>query len=159
MQILIASLLLVLTVAQVRANELQLVVNGKAIHHSNKNLHAKNYGLGYEYELAPREHWLPFVNGSFLKDSLVTTSNYLVGGIKPRFELRDDPNGWHADVGFFGYLLTRKDYDDDHLFSGILPVLSVGKQWFAVNATYIPKMSLNHVNLFFFQLKFRLAEF
>ena len=159
MRILIASLFLVLAVAEVQADELQLVVNGKSYHLTNRNYNEKNYGLGFEYDFTPRKHWIPFLNGSFFKDSLKNTSNYLGGGIKRRYQLQQDPNGWHADVGFFGFLITRKDYHNDHPFPGILPVLSVGKQWFAINATYIPKVSPKHVNLFFFQLMFRLAEF
>jgi hypothetical protein len=153
------SFLLLLLALQAQADELHLIVNGKAVHLSNKNYNEKNYGLGFEYDWAPRKHWITFANGSFFKDSNENTSNYLGMGMKRRYELQDDPNGWHADVGGFAFLMTRKDYMNNNPFPGILPALSVGKQWFAINATYIPKISPKHVNLFFFQLMFRVAEF
>lgn len=159
MRIIVTSLLLLLAVAQVQADELQLIINGKAVHLTNKNYNEKNYGLGFEYDFAPRKHWITFVNGSIFKDSLENTSKYLGGGMKRRYELQQDPNGWHADVGLFGFLMTRVDYHNNHPFFGVLPAFSLGKQWFAINATYIPKVSPKHVNLFFFQLMFRVAEF
>ena len=150
---------MLLAVAHAQADELHLVVNGKAYHFSSRNYNEKNYGLGFEYDFTAHKNWITFVNGSFFKDSFKNTSNYLGAGMKRRYDLQDDPNGWHADVGAFAFLMTRKDMHDNHPFLGVLPVLSVGKQWFAVNVTYIPKTSPKYVSLFFFQLMFRLAEF
>ena len=159
MRVLLAGFLMLLAVAQVQANEFHLIIDGKAIHLSNKHYNEKNYGLGFEYDFAPSKNWITFVNGSFFKDSLNNTSNYVGGGMKRRYQLQANPNGWHVDLGVFAFLMTRKDYHDNQPFLGALPVLSLGKQWFAINATYIPSISPKHVNLFFFQLMFRLAEF
>lgn len=154
-----AGLLMLLLMTQVHADELHLIVDGKAYHFTNRNYNEKNYGLGFEYDFAPRKHWITFINGSTFKDSLKNTSNYIGIGMKRRYELEDDPEGWHADLGVIAFLMTRKDYHDNRPFPGALPVVSLGKQWFAINATYIPKVSPKHVNLLFFQLMFRLATF
>jgi hypothetical protein len=156
---LLSGLLLMLVLAPVHADELHIILNGKAYHMTNRNYNEKNYGLGFEYDFTPRKNWITFINGSTFKDSLKNTSNYLGGGMKRRFQLEDDPNGWHADVGFIAFLMTRKDMYDNRPFPGALPVASLGKQWFAINATYIPRVSPKHVNLFFFQLMFRVATF
>ena len=159
MRTLLTGLLLLLAMSQIHAKELHLVVDGKAYHFTNRNYNEKNYGLGFEYDFDQSENWITFINGSTFKDSLENTSNYLGGGMKRRYKLQDDPNGWHVDVGFIAFLMTRKDYHDNHPFPGILPIASLGKQWFAINATFIPKVSPKHVNLIFVQLMFRLAEF
>jgi len=159
MRTLFATLLLLLGTGIVQADEFHVILNGKAYHLTNRNYNEKNYGLGFEYDLAPHNHWITFVNGSSFKDSLKNTSNYLGAGIKRRYRLEDDPMGWHMDLGVIGFLMTRKDIYDNRPFPGALPVFSVGKQWFALNATFIPKVSPKHVNLFFFQLMFRVAEF
>jgi len=156
--ILIGMLLLVFT-AQAQAGEFHVIINGKAYHLTNRNYNENNYGLGFEYDLAPRKHWITFMNGSSFKDSLKNTSNYIGVGMKRRYRLEDDPKGWHMDLGFVAFLMTRKDMYDNRPFPGALPVFSVGKKWFALNATFIPKVSPKHVNLFFFQLMFRVAEF
>lgn len=159
MRTILAGLLMMMAVVQVHADEFHIILNGKAIHLSKGNFNEKNYGLGFEYDFAPRNHWITFINGSSFKDSNNNTSNYLGVGMKRRYQLENDPAGWHVDLGVIAFLMTRKDYKDDQPFPGALPVASVGKQWFALNATYIPSVSPKHKNLFFFQLMFRLAEF
>ena len=146
-------------IVQVHADEFHLIVNGKAYHMTSRNYNEKNYGLGFEYDFAQSKNWITFINGSTFKDSLENQSNYLGMGMKRRYKLEKDPNGWHLDLGFIAFLMTRKDMYDNRPFPGALPMASIGKQWVAINATYIPKVSPKHVNLFFFQLMFRLAEF
>lgn len=159
MRTILASLLLLVVAVQAHADELNLILNGKAYHMTTRNYNEKNYGLGLEYDFAPRNHWVTFINGSFFKDSLRNTSNYIGIGKRRRFLLEDDPKGWHLDLGYIAFLMTRKDYHNNHPFPGILPAASLGKQWFALNATFIPKISPKHVNLFFFQIMIRVAQF
>lgn len=150
---------LLLVTGYVSAEEFHLIINGKAIHLSDGRFNEKNYGLGFEYDFKPRNHWISFVNGSFFKDSNNQTSKYLGGGIKRRFELGEQDNGWHVDLGVIGFLMTRYDYKNNEPFFGALPVFSIGKDWYALNATYIPSVTPKHSALFYFQLMFRLAEF
>lgn len=159
MRALLLTLLLIGASTLVHADELHLILNGKAYHMTSRNYNEKNYGLGLEYDFAPRKNWITFINGGFFKDSLRNTSNYIGIGKKRRYLLQDDPQGWHLDLGLIAFLMTRKDYHDNHPFPGALPVLSLGKQWFSLNATYIPKVSPKHVNLFFFQVMIRVATF
>lgn len=159
MRTLLVGILMIVGMLQAQAGELHLVVNGKAYHFSNRNYNEKNYGVGFEYDFKRKSNWIHFFNGSTFKDSLMNQSNYIGYGMKRRYKLENDPEGWHADFGFVVFLMTRKDMYDDHPFPGILPVASVGKQWFAINATYIPSVSPKHVSLLFFQIMFRVAEF
>lgn len=159
MRVFLLSVMLLLAASVAQADELHLILNGKAYHMTTRNYNEKNYGLGLEYDFAPRKNWITFINGGFFKDSLRNTSNYIGIGKKRRYLLQDDPSGWHIDLGLIAFLMTRKDYHDNHPFPGVLPVLSLGKQWFSLNATYIPKVSPKHVNLFFFQIMIRVAQF
>lgn len=159
MRTIFASLLLLIVAVQAHADDLNLILNGKAYHMTTRNYNEKNYGLGLEYDFSPRHHWVTFINGSFFKDSLRNTSKYIGIGKRRRYLLEDDPQGWHLDVGLIAFLMTRKDYHNNNPFPGVLPVASLGKQWFALNATFIPKVSPKHVNLFFFQIMIRVAQF
>ena len=144
----------------VLASELHLIVNGKAYHFDrDKGYNEKNYGIGFEYDLDQRGNWIPLVTGSTFKDSNEQTSNYLGGGVKRRFMLGKDKKGLHVDAGILGFMMTRKDRNDNDPFLGALPFVSVGNDFFAVNATYIPQVTPKASALMYFQLMFRLAEF
>ncbi len=147
------------TLNMANADELHLVVNGKAIHLSKGNYNESNWGLGFEYDFTPRKNWITFVTGSFFKDSNNQTSRYLGGGMKRRYRLENNSEGWHVDAGVVGFLMTRKDFKNNDPFPGILPFISVGKSWYAMNVTYIPKVSPKYKALVYFQFMFRLAEF
>ncbi len=140
-----------------KADDLSLIVNGKAIHiNTNKNLNEKNWGLGFQYEWAPvNSHWVPFATATGFIDSNKNPSYYAGGGALRRFKLND----MHFDVGAIGFLMTRKGYKDDKPFLGVLPAFSVGTDRVAVNMTYIPKVDPKAVALVFFQLKVKLKTF
>lgn len=141
------------------ADEFHLVVNGKAIHMDKGNYNEKNWGIGFEYNFTPRNNWITFISASSFKDSTYQTSRYVGAGMKRRYRLENNNDGWHVDAGVIAFLMTRKDFKNNSPFPGILPVLSVGKSWYAMNVTYIPKVSPKYKALFYFQLMFRLAEF
>ena len=142
------------------AGELHLVLNGKAIHLDEGDYNEKNWGLGFEYDFNPEDRWITFVNGSAFKDSNDQWSKYVGPGIKRRVELGTAANSeWHLDVGIIGFLMTRKDFNDNDPFLGALPFVSLGTRAVAVNATYIPSVTPKHKKLLYFQLQFRLAEF
>jgi hypothetical protein len=67
-------------------------------------------------------------------------------------------DGVHVDAGAVGFVMTRKDYNDDNPFLGVLPAFSVGTRNVAVNFTYIPKIEPKSVPLWFFQLKINLSN-
>ena len=159
MKVIIGLMFLVLGSVPVAADELQVVLNGKAIHLKNGHYNESNTGLGLEYDFRPQKNWITFIHGSVFKDSNDQTSKYIGGGSKRRFLLENDPNGWRFDAGWIAFLMTREDYRNNQPFFGALPFVSIGKQWFTLNATYIPSISPKHVDLFFFQAMVRIAEF
>jgi len=142
------------------ADQLHGIINGKAYHFDrSRNFNEKNWGFGFEYNFEQSGNWIPFLTGSTFKDSNDQTSNYLGGGAKHRFMLGSGENGLHLDAGVVAFLMTRKDYNGDRPFFGALPFISVGNEYVAVNATYIPKISPKHASLLYFQLMIKLAEF
>jgi antimicrobial peptide resistance and lipid A acylation protein PagP len=148
-----------LTAGAAAADELSLLVNGKAIHLNTppgKNLNEKNWGLGLQYDWdLPDSKWIPFATVSGFIDSNRNPSYYAGGGALRRFQF----DGMHIDVGAIGFLMTRKNFRNDQPFPGVLPVLSVGTKNVALNMTFVPKMEPKAVPLFFFQLKINLGTF
>jgi len=143
------------------ADELSLLVNGKAIHinaPAGKNLNESNWGMGFQYDLAPIHggNWVPFAMASGFSDSNKNPSYYVGGGLLRRFETT---GGLRADIGVIGFAMTRKNYKNDKPFLGALPAFSLGTKRFAVNMTYIPKVDPKMVALFFFQLKINIDAF
>jgi hypothetical protein len=144
-----------------RANELSLLINGKAIHinaPSGENLNESNWGAGFQYDWTSvyENRWVPFVMASGFSDSNSNPSYYAGGGVLRRFET---DNGLRFDIGAIGFAMTRKGYKDDKPFLGALPAFSAGTKNFAVNMTYIPKVDPKMVALFFFQLKINMDVF
>jgi len=141
------------------ADELSLLVNGKALHlgtPEGKHLNEKNWGLGLQYDWDRGDSkWIPFATASGFIDSNRNPSYYAGGGALRRFQY----DGLHADVGAIGFLMTRENFKNNRPFPGVLPVLSVGTESVALNITYVPKVEPKAVPLWFFQLKIKLMEF
>ncbi len=154
------SLLILLLPALLFADQLYGIINGKAYHFDRvRNYNEKNWGYGFEYNFEQRGRWIPLLTGSSFKDSKNQTSNYLGGGAKKRFMLGSGDTGLHIDLGIVGFVMTRKDYRSDRPFVGALPFISVGNEYIAVNATYIPRISPKYARLLYFQLMIKIAEF
>lgn len=154
------TLLVLLFPGLLLADQLHGIINGKAYHFDrSRNFNEKNWGLGFEYNFEQRGSWIPLLTGSSFKDSKNQTSNYLGGGTKKRLMLGSGETGLHIDVGIVGFVMTRKDYRNDRPFLGALPFISVGNEYVAVNATYIPRISPKYASLLYFQLMIKLAEF
>lgn len=145
------------------AGNTSLILNGKSVHLSppaNSNFNEENWGLGIQHDFEPvREHWIPFVTASGFKDSNKDTSYYAGGGLVRRLSLSSLHRELHFDVGLVGFVMTRKDYNNNDPFVGALPVFSVGTERIALNFTYIPKVHPKIVPIWFFQLKVSLDNF
>jgi len=142
------------------ADQLHGIINGKAYHFDRgKNFNEENWGVGFEYDFDQAGNWIPFLTGSTFKDSNDQTSNYLGGGAKHRFMLGSGDSSFHIDAGIVAFLMTRKDYNNADPFFGALPFLSIGNEYIAVNASYIPKISPKHASLLYFQLMIKVIEF
>ena len=148
-----------LTASAAAADELSLLINGKAIHlgsPAGSNLNEKNWGLGLQYDWErASDKWRPFATVSEFRDSNNNTSYYAGGGALYRFQF----DSAHVDLGAIGFVMTRKDYKNNDPFLGVLPALSVGTKNVALNITYVPKMEPKAVPLWFFQLKINLSTF
>ncbi len=142
------------------ADQLHGIINGKAYHFDrSRNFNESNWGVGFEYDFERSGNWIPLLTGSTFKDSNDQTSNYLGGGTKYRFMLGSGSSGLHLDAGIVAFLMTRKDYNNEDPFFGALPFISVGNEYVAINATYIPSVSPKFASLMFFQLMIKVAEF
>ena len=148
-----------LLVGMAKADELSLLVNGKAVHINappGSHLNEKNWGLGLQYDGNPLDKkWVPFATASGFSDSNDNPSYYAGGGVLRRFQ----GDTLHFDIGAVGFLMTREGYKNDKPFFGVLPAFSTGTQWVSVNMTFIPKVEPKMVALWFFQFKIKLADF
>lgn len=148
-----------LTTGTAAAGDMNLLVNGKAIHinaPAGSNLNEKNWGLGLQYDGdIVNKKWVPFAAVSGFSDSNKNPSYYAGGGALRRFQF----DGTHVDVGAIGFVMTRKNYKNDKPFFGMLPAFSIGTERVSVNMTYIPKVEPKMVALWFFQLKVKLGNF
>lgn len=141
------------------ADELHLIVSGKAIHFSDKSFNENNTGLGFEYDFEERNNWIPLITAVSFLDSNKQTSNYLGVGSKRRFRLSNDPKGLHVDAGILAFVMTRHDYKNNEPFIAALPFASIGFDWGAINITYVPKIRPKMVAFIYFQATFKLMEF
>lgn len=142
----------------VNADELSLLVNGKAIHFNqgNRNYNESNWGAGIQYDWAPvSQNWIPFAMASGFKDSMNNPSYYAGGGMMRRYQF----DNLHFEAGAVAFVMTREDYKDHKPFLGALPAFSMGTKQVALNMTYIPKVDPKMVPLVFFQLKINLSSF
>lgn len=160
MRIKVILLLIFCSSFNVYGGELHGIINGKAYHFDrSQDWNENNYGLGFEYDFDQHGDWIPLITGSSFKDSFNQTSIYLGGGVKRRFLLSKDPTGFHFDIGAVGFLMTRKDHNDNKPFPGLLPFVSVGNEYVAINMTFVPKVSPKFANLLYFQFMFKIVEF
>lgn len=154
---------LALVTRAVRADDMHLLINGKAIHldhQPNVHYNESNWGAGFQYDFdRSQSSWVPFVTASGFLDSNKNPSYYAGGGYLKRFDFTAMNTPMHADIGWVGFLMTRKGFMNDKPFPGILPAFSVGSERVSMNVTYIPRVDPKMVPIVFFQLKIKLASF
>lgn len=133
-----------------------MIVNGRSYHmdkpRNGQKLNENNFGSGVQYDFGRQygSKWVPFVTSSAFSDSFYNVSYYAGGGETRRFFLT---KGWHADIGYMGFMMARKDIDNYKPFPGVLPVASLGNRSISVNMTYVPDIKDGFAELIFFQLK------
>ncbi len=134
-------------VASAVANDWNVVLNGRAVHiNASENWNEQNWGLGFEREFELRSRWVPLVVGNGFRDSSNDMSYMAGGGIKRRFLMPDLAGDLYVDVGMVGFMMTRRDFNNNQPFPGMLPMLSVGNSRMAVNVTYMPETVVNRIN-------------
>ncbi|MCP4981237.1 MAG: hypothetical protein GY935_12165 [Gammaproteobacteria bacterium] len=143
----------------VAADELQIVLSGKAIHMGDNNLNESNYGLGLQYDFNTHRRWIPLINLASFKDSNNQTSKYIGAGIKRRFKIRSLPQRLNLDLGFAGLIMTRPNYNNEEPFFGAIPFVSVSNDWGGLNATYISEFEDEMLSFWYFQFTLKLMQF
>jgi len=143
------------------AGQLNLVVNGKALHlgvPAGMTMNENNWGLGLQYDFELINHrWMPFTAVSGFIDSMDMPSYYAGVGLMHRYPLsRHFSTALNLDTGLIAFMMTRDDYKNSQPFPGVLPAFSIGNRKLALNLTYIPKVQPKMMPLWFFQLKFAL---
>lgn len=128
-----------------RADDWNLLLNGKAIHvNASKDWNENNLGLGIEREFDSATRWVKTAMANGYRDSDGHMAYMAGGGLKRRFGLERLAPEWHVDLGLVGFLMTRRDVDGNRPFPGALPLLSVGNDLLAVNMTYFPTSAVEH---------------
>jgi hypothetical protein len=129
------------------ANDWNVVLNGRAVHiNASENWNEQNWGLGFEREFATQSRWVPLVVGSGFRDSSNDMSYMAGGGIKRRFTMPELTGDLYVDLGLVGFMMTRRDFNNNQPFPGVLPVVSVGNSRMAVNVTYMPETAVKRIN-------------
>lgn len=150
-------LLCMLVAPAAQADELHLLLNGKAKHISprpNTEYNERNWGGGFQYEYGRRTSlWVPFVTVSGFIDSLENPSYYAGGGMLRRYLISRKMEYLHFDVGVVGFVMTREDFYNGRPFLGALPVFSFGTDKISMNVTYVPAVDKRMAELWFMQLK------
>ena len=150
---------MLLCLGPVHADELSMIISGKAYHTSGSGLNEDNYGLGLQYDFAERRRWIPLINFASLRDSNDNTSHYIGTGIKYRFKLAPQSDPLNFDAGVFALAMKRPDYNDQEPFLGILPFVSLNNAWGGINLTYVPSLEQDMHAFWYFQFSLKLAEF
>lgn len=126
------------------AQDWSLVVNGKSIHvNSSKDWNERNWGLGLEREFATDSKWVKVALVNGFKDSRNHMSYMAGGGVKRRFHLYSLSDDLFVDVGVVGFLMTRKNVNDNEPFPGLLPAVTVGTSRVALNLTYLSERMMD----------------
>lgn len=148
-----AILLIALYQASVYAGEIGMIVNGKAIHTSDKeNYNEQNWGSGIQYKFdSLPSGWSPFITASGFVDSYNNSSYYAGGGYLHRLNGLSRGDNFTTSIGAVGFLMSREFKDGTRLLPGVLPVLSIGTDLLSINMTYVPKNSATGVPIYFFQ--------
>lgn len=137
------ALLLVLVAAPARAEQLNVIVNGKSHHFdSSYDWNEDNYGVGLEYQFATQSRWRTVAMASGLRDSNDQMSYMVGGGLQRRLFATERLAGFYVDAGINAFLMTREDVNDNRPFPSVLPSLSFGNRHLGFNLTYLPKIAL-----------------
>ena len=140
------------------ADELQVIISGKAMHMGQTNQNEKNYGLGLQYDFQPYRLWIPLLNMASFKDSNNNMSKYIGAGIKRRYRVRSDRQRLNFDIGVAGLVMERPEYNNNDPFIGAIPFVSLIDEWGGVNATYVPSFEKNMLSFWYVQFSLKLMK-
>lgn len=128
------------------AGEFSGILNGKSFHiGASRDWNEDNYGLGIEYEFTSRSRWKRRLLANGFRDSNDDMSYLAGGGLYRNLYSTDRLNGFYIDAGINAFLMTRRDYNGNKPFPGMLPSLSIGNDVVGINVTYLPKLAVEKV--------------
>jgi len=140
------SLLIAVPLASAIAGELSTVFNGRSIHvGASEEWNDGNYGLGLEYQFATQSRWKKVLMANGFQDSNAEMSYMAGGGIHRNLYTTDRLHGFYVDAGINAFVMTRKDVNDNQLFPGAAPSLTVGNQYVGINLTYLPRKAVERM--------------
>lgn len=145
-RIALAIITLALPFANAQAGSLSAVLNGKSFHlGASQDWNEDNYGLGVEYEFRTESHWKSRLMANGFRDSSENMSYMAGAGIHRNLLATDRLGGLYLDAGINGFLMTRKDINDNKPFPGVLPSVTVGNRYVGVNLTYLPRKAVEQL--------------
>ena len=151
--------IILLSLQAAQADELKMIVSGKAVHIGANDLNENNYGIGLQYEIDANSRLIPIVSLAAFRDSNDNISSYIGAGVKHRFPRSRRAGSLNFDVGAIAMAMQRPDYNNDAPFLGALPFVSFSNDWAGINITYVPQIEDNSLAFWYFQFSFKLAEF
>jgi hypothetical protein len=140
------ALALTAPLASAVAGEFSAVINGKSFHiGASQDWNEENYGLGIEYQFERESRWKSRLMANGFRDSNEQMSYMAGGGLHRELYSTDRFRGFYVDAGINGFLMTRKDVNDNRPFPGILPSVTFGNKHVGVNLTYLPKKAVQEI--------------
>ena len=135
-----------LTASAAGAGEFSGILNGKSYHiGASRDWNEDNYGLGIEYEFSSRSKWKRRLLANGFRDSSDDMSYMAGGGLYRNLFSTDRFDGFYVDAGINAFVMTRRDYNGNKPFPGMLPSLSIGNDVVGINVTYLPKLAVEKV--------------
>lgn len=132
--------------AEPRESAWNVVLNGRAVHiDASAEWNEKNWGLGIEKEFGSNTRWVKVALANGFKDSVGEPSYMAGGGLKRRFRSSADSAAAYVDVGAIAFLMTREDVNHSRPFPGLLPAVTIGARYVALNLTYLPQHAVNEL--------------
>lgn len=129
--------------ASAAEGQLNAVINGKSFHlGSGYDFNENNAGLGVEYQFPTDSRWKSILMANAFRDSMDEMSYMAGGGVHRNIYTTERWSGFYVDVGINGFLMTRKDYNDNRPFPGLLPSLTIGNSFAGLNVTYLPSSAV-----------------
>jgi len=141
------------------ANELQVIISGRAVHMGSNDLNENNYGLGLQYEFTNHRRWIPVINLASFKDSNDRTSRYIGTGLKRRYQFQPGHQRLNLDLGAAVLVMKRPGYNAGKSFIGALPFIGLSNEWGGINATYVPSIEADTLPFWYFQVTLKLMDF
>lgn len=121
------------------AGELSAVLNGRSFHiGADQDWNENNLGFGLEYQFASESRWKTILLANGFRDSNEKMSYMAGAGLHRTLFDTHRLGELYVDLGLSAFVMTREDVNDNRPFPGILPTVTIGNRYAALNLTYLP---------------------